>query len=216
MKWNPEREEGGVPGGTCWRTAPRLFGFLFIFLILTGCSVVPRELRREVDRSISFQELKQDPDAYVGRKVLLGGEIIETRVLQDEAELEILQKPLGSGDAPVETDQSGGRFLVQKEGYLDPAIYRSGRYVTVVGEVMGEKTLRIGEADYRYPILTAKFLHLWPTGRRYYYSPYFDPYYPYYYPPYYPYGGFWFYYYRPYYPWGYPGYDDWYRHRHKK
>jgi len=215
MKWNPEREGWEVGGSSSWRAVSCLLVLTLILLILAGCSVVPRELRREVDRSISFQELKQSPDAYVGRKVLLGGEIIETRVFQDETELEILQKPLGSGDAPLETDKSGGRFLVQNKAYLDPAIYRSGRYVTVLGEVMGEKTLRIGETDYRYPLLVSKFLHLWSRARRYYYYPYYDPYYPYYYSPYYPYGGFWFYYYRPFWLWDH--YDHyWYHHKRKK
>ena len=36
-----------------------------------------------------------NPDAYLGRTVLLGGEIIETENLQDQTRLEMLQKPLG-------------------------------------------------------------------------------------------------------------------------
>jgi len=187
-----------------------LLGLLTLLILLGGCAVVPWELRKEIDRSISFQELKENPDAYVGRRVLLGGEIIEAKNLKEQTELQILQKPLGSGDLPVETDESEGRFLVYHSGYLDPAVYRSGRYVTVVGEVMGEKSLRIGEADYRYPVMTSKFLHLWPRARRYY-SPY---YYPYYYPPYYPYGAFWLYYhYDPFWPYWYRDYYYWHSHR---
>jgi outer membrane lipoprotein len=170
--------------------------------------VVPQELRREVDRAVTFSELKENPDLYVGRMVLLGGEIIETRNLQEETELEILQKPLGSGDVPVETDESEGRYLIHHLGYLDPAIYRSGRFMTVVGEVMGGKSLRIGETDYQYPVLAAKFLYLWPKGRRYV-GPYY--YYPYYYPPYYPYGVFWFHY--PYFAWPYWYHDYPYYHK---
>lgn len=190
---------------------PFLLGLLACLILLGGCaSVVPRELRKEIDRSISFKELKENPDAYVGRRVLLGGEIIEAKNWKDQTELEILQKPLGSGDVPVETDESEGRFLVHHPGYLDPAIYRSGRYVTIVGEVMGEKSLHIGEAEYRYPVMASKFLHLWPKARRYY-SPY---YYPYYYPPYYPYGGFWLYYQS--YPLWPHWYYDYYRHSRRR
>jgi len=79
----------------------------------------------------------------------------------------------------------------------------------VVGEVMGEKSLLIGDADYRYPILTSKFLHLWPRARRYPDDYPFDYYYPPYYP-YYPFGGLWFHYYHS---WPYYHHDHyWYPH----
>ncbi len=136
-------------------------GFLVPLFLLGGCaSVVPRELRKEVDRSISFAELKMNPDAYLGRTVVLGGEIIETENLPDETQLEMLQKPLGDGDRPVDTGWSEWRFLISYAGYLDPANYSSGRCVTAVGEVLGSKSLKIGEAEYQAPIISGKFLHL--------------------------------------------------------
>ena len=202
------------------RGASRLQGFsplalVALLILLGGCvSVVPKELRPEIDRSISFRELKEDPDAFTGRTALLGGEIIEAKNLQDETELEILQKPLGRGDVPMDTDESEGRFLVHHSGYLDPAIYRSGRHLTVVGEVMGGKSLKIGEAEYRYPVLTSKFLHLWVKARRYY-----DPYYSPYYYPFSPYGGFYyhwlFYYHYPFWPYWEDG-RPYGRHFHKR
>jgi len=184
-----------------------LLALVGLLVFLGGCSVVPRELRKEIDRSISFKELKANPDAYVGRTVVLGGEIIETKNLKDRTELEILQKPLGRRDVPIETNGSEGRFLVDQSGYLDPAIYRRGRYLTAVGEVMGSRSLQIGEAEYQYPVISAKFLHLWPYPRRYY-GPYYPSSYPYYYP-YYPYDrfyfGWWFYY-----PYHYRYWPPWY------
>lgn len=159
-----------------------LLGLLILLILALGCaSIVPREIRRGADRSLSFRELRANPDLYLGRKVLLGGEILETRNLKDQTEIEILQKPLGRRDMPVDTDESEGRFIVFRPGYLDPAIYRSGRYVTVVGEVLGDKALRIGEAEYRAPVLFSRFLHLWPGARRYRSPddyPYFSPFYP--------------------------------------
>ena len=172
-------------------------GFLVPLFLLGGCaSVVPRELRKEVDRSISFEEIKMNPDAYLGRMVLLGGEIIETENLPDETQLEMLQKPLGDEDMPVDTGGSEGRFLISYAGYLDPAVYSGGRYVTAVGEVLGSKSLKIGEAEYQAPIISGKFLHLWPQTLPYYGPDYYGPFsYPYYYPyyyPYSPYGGLYF------------------------
>ena len=172
-------------------------GFLVSLFFLGGCaSVVPRELRNEVDRSISYEELQMNPDSYLGRVVLLGGEILETENLPDETQIEMLQKPLGDEDIPVDTGESEGRFLISYAGYLDPAVYSSGRYVTAVGEVLGSKSLKIGEAEYQAPIISGKFIHLWPKTVPYaepsYYGPYFYPYYyPYFYP-YSPYGGLYF------------------------
>jgi outer membrane lipoprotein len=215
MRWRHEATSlipWGVEGGSrqSWLLAVAAV-LLFSAICLQACSVIPREVRKEVDGTLSFRELKEDPEAHAGKKVALGGEIVETRNFPDESLIEVLQKRLRAGDVPEETDESEGRFLVSHPGYLDPAIYRSGRYVTVVGEVRGSRTLRIGEADYRYPVLSSIFLYLWPR-REIFYGPYH--YYPYYYPPYYPYGVFWFYY--PYPVWPYWYYNPPPKHIRKK
>jgi outer membrane lipoprotein len=189
-------------------------GLAAALLLMVGCaSVVPGELRKEVDRSISFEELRINPDAYVGRTVLLGGEVVDTKNLPDQTELEVLELPLDASDAPIDADESGGRFLVSYSGYLDPAVYSGGRYVTVVGEVLGAESLKIGGAEHQAPVLSGRFLHLWPKGFRYHEPSYYGPYdYPYGYP-YYPYAGFylsWSLY--NFYPFWEPSWDHGYRH----
>lgn len=59
------------------------------------------------------------------------------------------------------TDKSEGRYLVVVDRFLDPAIYRSGRDITVAGEVRGSEVRRLGEIDYRYPVIAASELYLW-------------------------------------------------------
>jgi outer membrane lipoprotein len=163
-----------------------LWGILVPLLFLGGCSVVPREIRKEADRTLSFRELQRNPEAYSGRSVLLGGEILRLDNLKEETELEVLQKPLGRRDVPIETYGSEGRFLIAHSGYLDPAVYRAGLYVTVVGEVIGATALKVGEAEQQVPVIRSKFLRTFTEPRRYY-SGYYDPYYAY--GPYYPYYG---------------------------
>ena len=177
------------------------FWALIVFLsFLWGCSAVPREVRKEADLSISFRELQRDPDAYSGRTVLLGGEILQVSNLKEETELQLLQKPLGRRDVPVETDGSEGRFIVTHGGYLDPAVYRAGRYVTALGEVTGSRMIKVGEAEHQVPIIHSKFLRLFATPQyaNYSYGPsYYPSYYPYYYDWYWWGGGGWW--------WGWPG-----------
>ena len=52
-------------------------GFLVItmfFACLSGCAhVVSRDVLDEVNRDVSFAELRKDPGAYTGKVVLLGG-----------------------------------------------------------------------------------------------------------------------------------------------
>jgi len=124
--------------------------------------------------------------------VLWGGEIIHTLNQKDSSTLvEVLQRPLDREEEPDRSRPSEGRFLFLARSYLDPYIYRSGRKITVAGEIQGERIKLLGEMDYRYPLLLNKEIYLWQD---YYYR---HPYY-YYYDPWwgYPYWRRYPYYYR--------------------
>jgi outer membrane lipoprotein len=160
-------------------------------LIAAGCAgVIPAGLRDSVDKGVTFADLSANPEAYNGRRVAFGGEILKTSPLGQVSEMEVLQYPLRYDDAPDLSAPAGGRFLVRHAGFLDPAVYPAGRRITVVGTVQGSVERPVGEVAYRYPVIEAVFVHLWP---RYdvVYGP--DPFF-------YPY---------PYYPWPYYGYPFW-------
>jgi len=167
---------------------------LLSFLLLVGCAhVISKDLRQKVDPSLTFTQVLQNPNAYQGRAVLWGGEIIETLNQKDGTTfIEVFQRPLGWRGEPRETLASEGRFLVLAEKYLDPYLFRRGRKITVAGEIKGEKIKPIGDMDYRHPFLLSREIYLW---KEHYYYPV-----PYYY-------DFW---------WGYPYWwrFDLYYHRH--
>jgi outer membrane lipoprotein len=172
----------------------RLKWFLLLSLVLlSGCAhVILKDLRTKSDLSLTLTQVRQNPDAFKGKWVVWGGEIIETVNQQDGAtQIEVFQRPLGWRGEPKETTASEGRFLVLADKYLDPYVFRRGKKITVAGEITGEKSKPLGERDYRYPVVSSKQIYHWPV---YYYQPY--PYY--YYDPWwsYPYGwgGFGFYY----------------------
>ena len=188
----------------------RAFWFLIcsLFLLLPGCAhVISKDIRAEVDPTVSFPRVLQDPDAYKGKTVLWGGEIVQTTNQKDGSTLiEVLERHVGWLGEPDATSPSGGRFLVLSEKYLDSYVLRKGRKITVAGEILGEKTKPLDEMDYRYPLISTKQIYVWPV---YYYAPYPAYYYD---PWWYPY---------PWYPgWGYPfgwgfgfGYYHHYHHR---
>jgi len=176
----------------------RAFFLLFLFLFLTGCAhVISKDLRVKADPSLTFREVLQNPNAYQGKTVIWGGEIINTINQKDGTTLmEIFQLPLNRGGEPNQAYPSGGRFLILAEKYLDPYLFKRGRKITVAGDILGEKIKPLGEMDYRYPLLSGIQVYLW-SEYYYYPGPY---YYPYYYD--YPYPTYPYYYHRPW--WYYP------------
>lgn len=147
------------------RLAARIIGLGGIALIACGCSprLIPPEVLREVDPKLSLEEVRKDVDAQRGKRILLGGEIIEVHPAGAGTELEILEKPLNPAHYPMPIDDSEGRFILVYHGALDPALFKSGRRVTVVGKVSGSRAFPDGAP---VPVLEERFLHLWPPGGR--------------------------------------------------
>ncbi len=138
-----------------------------------GClSPISKSVREKVDQEISFEEIRNAPEDYVGEMVLLGGEIIQTRNTTQGTLFLVLQKELDYRGKPRKDDRSAGRFMVQDPRFLDPAIYSSRRLITVAGRVMGTQTRKLDELDYTYPVLHAEEIHLWrdePKNQYYFY-----------------------------------------------
>jgi outer membrane lipoprotein len=136
---------------------------MLAMLLLVGCAhVISKGVLQEVDTSISFTQLSKAPEAYQGKTVLVGGDVIETQNLLDKTQIVILQRPLGSRGEPGMGDVSEGRFIIQTPEFLDPAIYSPGRKLTVAGTVVGKEMRPLGEIEYTYPIIEKRELYLWP------------------------------------------------------
>ncbi len=133
-----------------------------VMLLLGACApVLSTRTREQVDRNITFTQLKSDPDSYRGRTVLLGGRIIQTVVESSESWVEVLEQPLGWGNRPEDTDETGGRFLIRFIEAPDPAKYAPGTEITVSGPVEGSKSLPLGQTRYLYPVIGHMESHLW-------------------------------------------------------
>ena len=140
---------------------------ILVAVILLGCqAAISREIREQVDESVTFEQVLSDPEQFKGKTILWGGEILETRNAQEAAFLEVLQRPLGPEDRPIRDAMSKGRFLVSHKGFLDPAIYRQGYDITIVGEVVGTRVKVIDEIEYTYPLVEDLELVLWEHRRR--------------------------------------------------
>ncbi len=134
-----------------------------ILFALAGCApVISRSVLKEADPSVRFEQVLMDPDAYRGTVLLLGGEIIKTENYPEKTTILVLQRLLGFRNKPVSDSQSKGRFIVVAPGFLDPAIYRPRRKITVVGTVAGKEIRPLGELEYAYPVIDKKEVYIWP------------------------------------------------------
>ena len=162
----------------------RLLLIVTAVALLWGCApVISREILQEVNRGITFAELRKAPQAYRGEVVLLGGVIVKTVNKKEGTLLEVYQAEIDRRDKPINLDVSGGRFLALYEGLLEKEIYREGRRITIAGIVKGAQVMKLGEIDYRYPYLIIKDIHLWKKEQPIRYEPYpWGPWGPWWYP----------------------------------
>jgi outer membrane lipoprotein len=125
--------------------------------------VLPDPLQQQIDDSVSFLELKENPSSYQGRTLMLSGIVIKSKRVKDRTEVEVMQIPTGSGAVPVQDRaRSQGRFLAVKTGgFLDPAVVDAGTPVTIVGEVQAPVTRSLDESEYTYPVLEIKHVVDW-------------------------------------------------------
>ena len=161
-------------------------------LLLAGCAhVFSERAEKLVDPVISFEQVRKEPQAFVGKYIKVGGVIAETKITKSGSQIEVVQLPLNDDGIPEESRGTAGRFLATSTGFLDNMIFKPGRPLSLIGEVTGVTTLPLGEIDYTYPIIAITELHLWKMEDLNPYPPsYYEPYpYRWYGPPHrYPFG----------------------------
>jgi outer membrane lipoprotein len=146
--------------------------------VLVSCTVISKEIRSEAEPPVSFKTLVDQADQFVGRTVILGGYILETRNIESETVIEVLQVPMRIGEEPDLKDSSEGRFFVYHKEFLDPEIYSKDRVITVAGVVLGTGDKAIGDDRIRYLKIENREIYLWPEFQKYP-SPYPYPIWPY-------------------------------------
>ena len=141
-----------------------LCGMFALVGVLGGCAHVMSDAGlARADKSIVYSDIKKNPDALAGKMVLVGGVIAQTRSSGDVMQLEIAQLELLENGVPDELSPSEGRFLVVSGELLDPLFYRPGSLVTIIGEIKGQRIQKLDSADYRYPVISAREIRLFPV-----------------------------------------------------
>jgi outer membrane lipoprotein len=153
----------------------RIVWLVMALCVTAGCSrydVIPDRIEKQVNREVTFDQIRQSPSAHRGQLVVMGGQVLSATRQEDKTRLEVLQLPLTDDLMPAnERAKSTGRFVAIDRGKevgmegLDPAVVKGGTPVTVVGEVLGQTKVKIGEAEQEVPTLRIVDLTVWDKDR---------------------------------------------------
>ncbi len=132
-----------------------------VYLVLTlplmvgGCAHnISDASRVRADSSITFASLKENPDAYRGHVVVLGGTIADTAPVPGGMRLEIVAYRLDPRETPDVVYEPEGRFIATVPDSLKAVPCRVGQEVTLAGEGAGKEVRgRAGKEDI-YPMVT--------------------------------------------------------------
>jgi outer membrane lipoprotein len=147
----------------------RPIGFILLFglAFLSGCAgVISEGVRGQVNDAVTLKAVRENPTNHIDEMTLWTGEIIGAKNEKEGTLIEILQKPADIDSRPKQGDTTEGRFLALYKGYLDVAIYKKGRDVTVAGRLKGQRILPLGEIEYTYPLIIIEEIHLWPERKK--------------------------------------------------
>lgn len=131
-------------------------------LLMSACTQFSADTLRLVDPKLTFGEIKRYPEKYTGSYLLLAGQIVTITNRKEGGEIEIVQVNTdGSGRPLADLRSSQGRFLALTDSIIDPAVYKGGMFVSLVGEIKGERVQPLDGVPYGYPLLAVRELHLW-------------------------------------------------------
>lgn len=172
----------GFPSlGNAMRMNPAGILIPLILLTMAACvHPISKGLRETLDPEVGVSGLFESPDNYIGKRVMLGGDIVETRNFPEKSEIEVVQKSVDCQGGVSSGNETLGRFIFRRRGYLESEIYSNGREIVGAGKVVGVRMGKIGGRELRFPVVEAEELHLYETVSQY--PHYYEPFYPYYHP----------------------------------
>ncbi len=147
-------------------------GCALLSIVLSGCNryqVIPDHLVKQVNDKLSYEQVKRSPETYRGQTVVWGGEVLSAIRDADRTTVEVLEIPLTKDHFPLNSPASSrGRFLaIDSRGeIIDPAIFKEGSRITVIGEILDSRTETRAKAAYDFPVLAIRDMTMWEERTR--------------------------------------------------
>ncbi len=146
---------------------------LIAALLLAGCSSTPEALKGAYPDLAPEATTARD----IGRDVRWGGVILDAMPDPQQTCFEVLSRDLDRSFRPRAEDLTEGRFIACRAGFLDPEVFAKGREITLTGTVRALDRRKVGEFEYQYPVLAARFITMWPERPDVIINNYHDPWY---------------------------------------
>lgn len=109
----------------------------------------------------------QQIDRFRGTDVLWGGTIVDHRSFERYTELEIVAFPLDNRQRPLLDAPEQGRFIALRAGQLPFGDFTPGRFITLRGEITGERQSLLRGEPMTMAEVDARELVLWPRNYRF-------------------------------------------------
>lgn len=144
---------------------------LLCSLFISACAptqVFPPEAMEGVDKNFDFTGWRMVPNGKAGRKIQLGGRIIQGEAKEGGVVLVVAQLPIVEHPAygPKDSGKRSGEFVVLYQGKLDPNSLQPGNRLIVVGTTQNAKVVTVDDIQRSLPSVVARCLHIWNTGGR--------------------------------------------------
>ncbi|MFT5757309.1 MAG: outer membrane lipoprotein [Alteromonadaceae bacterium] len=132
-------------------------------ILLCACSSIPKKLQLPEVTNLAALSAQQSNKGEYAR---WGGVIADVKNNADNTMIEVVSFTLTSSTRPKPSTETQGRFRLYYAGLLDPVIYQKGRSITAIGTVKSAEEGKIGDHQYKFPVLKASHVHLWKNIQR--------------------------------------------------
>lgn len=148
---------------------------LMLVALLSGCTTVPSSIKGngQPDLQKNFVQLEKNPGLYTGQQARLGGLVMNVINQPHETLLEIAVLPLNINAKPEISAHYQGRLLAKSPAFLDPANFRN-HYVTLLGNLTGSRSGRVGSAAYQFITMDIVGYQIWQEQTQIIPAPGFD------------------------------------------
>ena len=121
-----------------------------------------------VDANFDFARWRTTPNEAEGKKVQIGGRIVESQASSDIVTIVVSQLPIVNQPAygPKDNGKNNGKFVITYQGQIEGPILQPGNRVIVVGMTRPSKVVTVGDLSRNFPIVSAQCLHVWNTQGR--------------------------------------------------
>ena len=139
----------------------RFLTITIVILALSACTAIPAQIQGRYPESSPARV----ETGVFGSSVRWGGVILDSENKDSGTCFEVLSRELDKYLRPELEDATLGRFIACAKGFHDPVIFTKGREITVTGRIENIEVRKVGDFDYRYPVMKVEDLVLWEKRR---------------------------------------------------